>query len=470
MNMFSRGIRNAFRNTVRTGSIVVILGISIGLALAMLVARQAVTSKIETVKSSVGNTVTVAPAGARGFEGGGEPLTTEQAKKLAATAHVSRTIQSVTDRLTTDNTTLQSGIDAGSLGRRNAARSGVGFEQAPPSMPAGGMRDMESSASSSTQGEITRTFTPPVTLIGTNDAMASLSANGETVSITSGQTFKSDDVDNVAVVGKAIAEKNNLSVGSTFTAYSTTIKVAGIYDSGTDFGNNQVVMPLSVVQKLSEQEGQLTSITLHVDSIDNIAAVSSSAKTIIGTSGDVTDSESQVASAVEPLENIQTISLYSLIGAVIAGAVIILLTMIMIVRERRREIGVVKAIGGSNLTIMGQFVIEAMTLTLLGAIVGIGFGVAAAAPITNALVSSSTSVQTQAGPGASGMMPGGPGRMMGRGGSQTLRQSVENIQTNIGWDIIFYGIGAALIIAIIGSALASIFISKVRPAEVMRAE
>lgn len=70
MNMISRGARNAFRNYLRTGSIVIILGISIGLALSMLVAREAVTTKIETVKSSVGNTVTVAPAGARGFEGG----------------------------------------------------------------------------------------------------------------------------------------------------------------------------------------------------------------------------------------------------------------------------------------------------------------------------------------------------------------------------------------------------------------
>lgn len=131
MNMVSRGARNAFRNITRTASIVVILGISIGLALAMLVAREAVTTKIETVKSSVGNTVTVQPAGARGFEGGGEPLTSTQATKLAALDHVSSTTQTVSDRLTTDTSDLESGIDAGSLGERNAARSGVGFQQPP---------------------------------------------------------------------------------------------------------------------------------------------------------------------------------------------------------------------------------------------------------------------------------------------------------------------------------------------------
>ena len=42
MNNVSRGVRNAFRNGIRTISIVLILALAIGLALAMLVARQAV--------------------------------------------------------------------------------------------------------------------------------------------------------------------------------------------------------------------------------------------------------------------------------------------------------------------------------------------------------------------------------------------------------------------------------------------
>ena len=463
MNMISRGARNAFRNITRTGSIVVILGLSIGLALSMLVAREAVSDKIDTVKASVGNTVTVSPAGARGFEGGGEPLTSAQADKLAALEHVASTVQSISDRLTTDTSDLESGIDAGSLGQRNASRSGVGFQQAPPSMPSGG--DSRQQGDSSNTGQVTRTFTPPVTVTGTNNPDKTLATNGSSIEITSGAVFAANSTEKVAVIGKAIAEKNELSVGDTFKAYDTDVKVVAIYDSGNAFSNNQVIMPLATVQTLSDQKDQLTSITLNVDSIDNISSVSTAAKSIMGDNGDITDSESQVASAVEPLQNIQTISLYSLIGAVFAGAIIILLTMIMIVRERRREIGVIKAIGGSNATIMGQFVVEAITLTLLGAVVGIGVGVAAAAPITSALVSSSTNVAPTGGPGMGGMMRGGPGNT-----GRALQQSVENIQANIGWEVIVYGVIAALLIAIVGSALASIFISKIRPSEVMRAE
>ena len=68
----------------------------------------------------------------------------------------------------------------------------------------------------------------------------------------------SPSIRNVALIGNSLATKNNLSVGSTFTAYnSTTIKVVGIFDAGNTFGNNQVIMPLATVQTLSGQAGDL---------------------------------------------------------------------------------------------------------------------------------------------------------------------------------------------------------------------
>ena len=69
-----------------------------------------------------------------------------------------------------------------------------------------------------------------------------------------------------------------------------------------------------------------------------------------------------------------------------AGAIIILLAMIMIVRERRREIGVIKAIGGTNRSVMTQFTSEALTLTVMGGIVGLAIGIAVSGPMTSSLV------------------------------------------------------------------------------------
>jgi putative ABC transport system permease protein len=55
-------------------------------------------------------------------------------------------------------------------------------------------------------------------------------------------------------------------------------------------------------------------------------------------------------------------------------------------------------------------------------------------------------------------------------GVGAIRANITNIHAAVGWSIILYGLAAAVAIALIGSALASYLIAKVRPAEVMRTE
>ena len=97
--------------------------------------------------------------------------------------------------------------------------------------------------------------------------------------------------------------------------------------------------------------------------MDSVSSVQSDIQKKLGDKADVVSQQDSSGEAIKPLENIKTISLYSLIGALVAGSVIIFLTMIMIVRERRREIGVLKAIGASNIIITIQFVIESLVST-----------------------------------------------------------------------------------------------------------
>lgn len=453
MNGYARGVKNAFRNKVRTISIVLILGLSMGLALSMLVANQAVSNKIADVKSSVGNTVSISPAGARGFEGGGDPLTTSDVAKVSSLTNVISVTKTLSDRVTSDNSNLESAVDAGSLGRRFANNSGQSFQAPPAEMPGGG---------GSSSSQVTRIFTPPVTVVGTNDPSKLATSEGSsssTLTLTSGKLFDGASTENVALVGKSLAEKNSLSVGSTFTLYSRDVTVVGIFDTGTSFSNNQVIMPIASLQTLSSQADQYTSVTLHVNSIENVASVTTAAKSALGDSADVTNGSEQAESTVAPLKNIQAISTYSLVAAVGAGAVIMLLTMIMIVRERRREIGVLKAIGASNAKIASQFAAESVTFTLLATIIGFVVAAIAAQPLVTALASSSTS--------STGGM-GGPGGM--RGGGFRALEGVRDISAQLDWTIILYGLGVAILIAVVGSLLTSFFIAKVRPAEVMRTE
>ncbi len=459
MGMIIRGFKNAFRNGIRSFAVIIILAISIGMALVMLVAMKAVDAKITSVKASVGNVVTISPAGAQGFEGGGTPLTGTQLKDVSSIAHVSKVTETLEDRVSTTGSSTGSGFGGGTSGTTSLS-SAIN----PGTL---GQRFNGGGSGSSSNQTLPTNFSLPIEIIGTNDlSMTQALGNVSQFKITSGQAFDATSNNNEALIGSGLATKNNLSVGGTFTAYDTTIKVDGIFDTGTEFSNGMVVMPLSSVQRLSAQSDQISSATVQVDSVDQVTAVTTAIKNKLGSAADVTSSIDAANNSLAPLENVKNISMYSLIGALVAGAVIIFLIMVMIVRERRQEIGVLKAIGASNAMVVGQFMSESMILALLGSIIGALIGFALANPILKMLVNNASSSASTAVRGAGG---GGFARAF-RGATSGFQNSLQSLHGAVGTSLILYAVLAAVAIAILGSAIPAFIISKIRPAEVMRAE
>lgn len=465
MGVISRGIKNAFRNGIRTTSIVFILAVSISMALIMLMSLKTVSQKIDSVKGSIGNYLTVSPAGVRGFEGGGELLTDQNVSDVVAIPHVSSVTKTISDRLRKEGTATQN------FGRESAASTATtdnSTTSLDSSVSPGSFGNRQRTSQNGGTAP-TGTFSMPITVTGINDlnSIGALSAIGASqFDITAGSKIDGAASSNVAMIGTDLATKNNLTVGQTFQAWKTDITVSGIFDAGSKFANATVVMPIGTVQTLSGQTGQINSIIVQADSIDSVAGIESAITPKLGDKVDVTSQQDSSQNAIKPLENIKTISLYSLIGSLVAGAIIIFLSMLMIVRERRREIGVLKAIGSSNIGIMAQFVSESLVLTTLSGVVGIIMGVILANPVLKVLVNNSESAPTTS------VGEAGRGAMMRFAGNIVpgAQNAVANLHAIIGWEIILYGLLAAIAIAIVGSAVPAFFIAKIRPAEVMRAE
>ena len=452
---------------MRSIGVVVILAVAIALSISMLIARDAVTTKINSVRASTGNTITVSPKGFFGFSGGGTPLTTAEVNDLLDLKNVTSVQESLSEELQRSQTSLKSPTPSGSLGGRFGNVGG----------------GSSASTGSSGSGSGGATFTIPVRVIGTNspgNALVGGANGGGTEKLTSGTSFSPTSKANVAVLGATLASKNKLKVGSTFTAYGKTITVVGIYNSGSTFADSDVLMPLASVQKLASATGQVTAATVVVNNVNNVTSVTKAINAKIGSKADVTSTEATTEAALAPLNSVKTISTYTLFGAVIGAAIILLLSMLMIVRERRREVGVLKALGAPNRSIIGQFIAESTTFTILGAIVGFIVGAALSSPIASALVSSEGSTTPTSGfvRGAGGFRGGGSGFTppsgRGFGGGAFHPASVSNtlttLHTSVGWSTLTYAFVFAVVIAALGSTVAAATIVRIRPAEVLRSE
>ena len=454
---------------------VAVLAVAIGLALAMLVANQAVTGKVAELNASVGTVLTVNPAGGQGFEGGGEPLTSAQAATAAAVPNVSSVVGTKALRLrnaadmaaeaasgrtgqggpggqsaTSVTTSLTAAVDAGTLGNRNQASTG---------------------ASGSSTAQAAPAFSLPITATGIG---AEMDSTGKALQLTQGTGLGNYTAASTgALLGTTLATKNGLSVGSTFTIGDKTFTVQGLFDAGTAFGNNALYVTLPTAQTLAALPDELSTMIVTVNSMENVDAAKTALQTALGSDkADVTQGQRNLETAVSSLDSVKNISFIAFVAALGTAGLIILLIMVMLVRERRREIGVLKAIGAPNRTIGLQFVLEALVLVAMGSVVGAAVASLASGGIASALISSSSSTSAAAtgqrgGAGGfpGGGFPGGAGGPLG-GASQLL----TSVTASASPGVIAAGIAAVFGVAIIGALVPALLTARIRPIEVLRGE
>ena len=181
------------------------------------------------------------------------------------------------------------------------------------------------------------------------------------------------------------------SVGSEIKIGGLPFVVAGILQekggSGFQDPDDQVLVPVTTLQKYFSGSDAVRTIAVSATAADSIdeaqAAITERMRSEHGL-GVADEDDFQILDQAQLLETASAVSdtlTLMLAGiasiSLIVGGIGIMNIMLVSVRERTREIGIRKSIGARSRDILAQFLVESVTLSLVGGLVGVVFGVAA---------------------------------------------------------------------------------------------
>lgn len=290
--------------------------------------------------------------------------------------------------------------------------------------------------------------------------------------VVAGRALVPDDAGKpVVVIGNAFAEYFNLAPGSTFvlraknvavqdrpnrTAVSKDMEITiiGVYESGFVFGDNQLLMPLDMVQKFAGQEGKISHIYVRASSVDQVEAVEEALWDAFGGDTDIISGKYLAKKWARALRSLETQSLFSAGLAAGAGALVALLIMALVTHQRTREIGILKAIGATNKDVAMQFTAEAAWIAVLGGMSGIVVFTVAGARVANVLLGIAASATITPATAMGGENPA----------------SGLLLDFGVSWSVMGIALVVVLLLASIGSLYSVIRAVRLRPVEAIRAE
>jgi putative ABC transport system permease protein len=202
----------------------------------------------------------------------------------------------------------------------------------------------------------------------------------------------------VAVLGSSTADTLGLgaeAVGREITIGGIPFQVVGILQpkGGSGFLNqdDKILVPVGAVRDHFVGGDSVRSIGVSVADADQIDLVKALTTTTLEARHGIASGEADDFSVLDQAQLLSTVqSVTALLSVLLAGIASISLIvggigimniMLVSVRERTREIGIRKAVGARSRDILLQFLIEALTLSLIGGGIGIVVGLAMTALI-----------------------------------------------------------------------------------------
>lgn len=145
-----------------------------------------------------------------------------------------------------------------------------------------------------------------------------------------------------------------------------------------------IIISPEIANSLLHKNGRYDSLMVVVPSPDDVSTVQDEIKVIYGNGVGVSTPQAVLQARQQFTSGFSSFILAIALVALVVGAVGIVTTLYTSVTERIREIGTIKAIGALNKDILLIFISEASIIGVMGATLGLVFGIAAGSLMTGA--------------------------------------------------------------------------------------
>ena len=183
----------------------------------------------------------------------------------------------------------------------------------------------------------------------------------------------------VCLIDENLADAyDDLGIGSSVFVANRRFIVVGIIKTlaGQNIAGSSGLMLLPLSAYLTTFDSNISEIILHVPSGQNAESVAEKALATISPSGAFRTEtlEEEINAAREVIRIFVTVLMAVAAVCMLSGGIGVMNVLVLTVRERRHEIGMLKSIGGTSIQICLLFLAESVTYALLGGGMGIILG------------------------------------------------------------------------------------------------
>ncbi len=196
---------------------------------------------------------------------------------------------------------------------------------------------------------------------------------GTNIYVESGQILEdSDNGKCVALIGNTFAKNTNLEIGDEIDYNNETkFDVIGIIEKTGKGVDSMVFVPLKTMHEIEKETNvQRIRVIAEQKAVDNVLQEISIEVSDVNVLS-YKELIRQITDALNSI-NLAVIGIGS-VSAIVAG-LMVMVVMVMSVTERKKEIGIMKAIGATKNMILKQFLLESVIIGLTSGIIGIIIG------------------------------------------------------------------------------------------------